>query len=71
MVVVHFIQNNVELLNQLCRDIPAEGSEVKVKGRKGKVMNVKQVDEKHIHVEVELEVVKKNVPVLDPRKKKR
>nr|WP_110114290.1 hypothetical protein [Bacillus sp. CGMCC 1.16541] len=70
MVVVHFIQNNVELLNQLCRDVPTEGSDVKIKGRKGKVIQVKEIDDRHVHVEVELEVVKKVVPVLDPRKKR-
>ncbi|MEH7350122.1 hypothetical protein [Gottfriedia acidiceleris] len=70
MIVVHYIEKNVELLNQLLKNVPSEGDAILIKGRKGKVLSVNQINDKHVHVIVELEVIKK-VQVLAKDDKKR
>ncbi|MEW4266977.1 hypothetical protein Q0N30_25090 [Priestia megaterium] len=71
MVAVHFFENRKLLLSQLRENIPSTGDDLKIKGRKGTVVLVNDIDEKNVHVEVTLEkVVKKNL-VLDNAKKKR
>lgn len=70
MIVVHYIEKNVELLNQLLKNVPSEGDTINIKGRKGKVLSVNQINDKHVHVIVELEVIKK-VQVLTKDDKKR
>ena len=72
MFAVHFIENNNVLLTQLLNRVPAEGEELKIKGRKAKVASIKNIDELNIHVLVSLEVVnKKNLVVDNSKKKKR
>ncbi|MFP8644466.1 MULTISPECIES: hypothetical protein [Priestia] len=71
MVAVHFFENRKLLLSQLRENIPSTGDDLKIKGRKGTVILVNDIDEKNVHVEVALEkVVKKNL-ALDNAKKKR
>ena len=70
MIVVHYIEKNVELLNQLLKNVPSEGDTISIKGRKGKVLSVNQINDKHVHVIIELEVIKK-VQVLAKDDKKR
>ncbi|MEH7557954.1 hypothetical protein V7165_21620 [Priestia megaterium] len=71
MVAVHFFENRKLLLSQLGENIPSTGDDLKIKGRKGTVVLVNDIDEKNVHVEVALEkVVKKNL-ALDNAKKKR
>lgn len=71
MVAVHFFENRKLLLSQLRENIPSTGDDLKIKGRKGTVVLVNDIDEKNVHVEVALEkVVKKNL-ALDSAKKKR
>lgn len=70
MIVVHYIEKNVELLNQLLKNVPSEGDTISIKGRKGKVLSVNQINDKHVHVIVKLEVIKK-VQVLAKDDKKR
>ncbi|MGE1114949.1 hypothetical protein ACQJ0K_24650 [Priestia megaterium] len=71
MVAVHFFENRKLLLSQLRENIPSTGDDLKIKGRKGTVVLVNDIDEKNFHVEVALEkVVKKNL-ALDNAKKKR
>ena len=71
MVAVHFFENRKLLLSQLRENIPSTGDDLKIKGRKGTVVLVNDIDEKNVHVEVALEkVVKKNL-ALDNAKKKR
>lgn len=71
MFVVHFFERKTLLLSQLRKSIPAVGEELKIKGRKGKVSSVDSVEEKKIHVQVELESIKKSNQIIDPKKKKR
>ena len=70
MFAVHYFTNKDLLLSQLTRIVPAVGDELKIKGRKGKVVSVKEVDEKIIHVQIALEAVKSKV-VVDPSKNKK
>ncbi|MDQ1001153.1 putative transporter YbjL [Neobacillus niacini] len=73
MYVVHFFENKEELVNQLLGSAPAVGDAITIKGRKGKVTSVNQVDDKHVHVQITVEkVVVKNKPVAaDLAKKKK
>lgn len=73
MFAVHFIENNNVLLTQLLNRVPAEGEEIKIKGRKAKVSSVKDIDELNVHVQVIIEVVNvnKNKLVVDNSKKKK
>lgn len=72
MIVVHYLEKNVELLNQLVDNVPTEGDIVTIKGRKGKVLSVNPLNDKHVYVQIELEAIKK-VQLLanDPKKKRR
>ena len=51
--VVYFEKEDI-LLSQLLNEVPLEGQGIKIKGRKGKVLSVKNINEKKFHVQVEL-----------------
>ncbi|MEH7237482.1 hypothetical protein [Bacillus sp. JJ1562] len=71
MYVVHYFENKNLLLTQLVQIVPSVDEVIKIKGRKGKVSKVNDIDERNIHVYVELDrIVKKNA-VVDPKKKRR
>lgn len=72
MFTVHFIENKNILLSQLLQNVPSVGEDIKVKGRKAKVLSVNTIDERTIHVNVLQEKVnKKQQLVLDNSKKKK
>jgi hypothetical protein len=71
MFVVHFLENKNVLLLQLLTRVPTEGEDLTIKGRKVKVSSVKTIDEKNYHVEVIIEKVIKNKPIVDYSKKKK
>lgn len=71
MFVVYFFENKNLLLSQLLKRVPSIGEDIKIKGRKGKVSSVKQIDEKNIHVQVSLESINKNKLIVDNSKKKK
>ncbi|MBD8067854.1 hypothetical protein [Bacillus sp. PS06] len=72
MAVVHFIDGRTVVLSQYLANIPAVDQAIKVKGRKGKVINVIEIDENQVQVYVELEAKNKNqVAAKDTKKKKR
>ena len=72
MVVIHFIEERVVLLTQLCETVPSVDEDRKIKGRKAKVVSVKEVEENIYHVGVILEkIVKKPLAVLDNKKRRR
>ncbi|WP_391115893.1 hypothetical protein [Psychrobacillus sp. L3] len=61
MYAIHFFENKVKVLNQALRSIPSVDEDIKIKGRKGKVINVEQIEETLFHVYVEFEkLVDKN-----------
>ena len=71
MFAVHFFNNKNNLLSQLLRNIPVVGEKLSIKGRKGTVLSVLNIDEKTIHVQVSLETVTKNKFMVDNSKKKK
>ncbi|MGE8077456.1 hypothetical protein [Peribacillus loiseleuriae] len=72
MVTIHFFENNTIVLSQLLKHIPSVDEDIKIKGRKGKVLSVKNIEENIVHVHVIFEQVIKNQPISkDTKKKKR
>lgn len=73
MYVVHYFENRIELLNQLLGSVPTVGETITVKGRKGKVESVNNIDDKHVHVHITIEkvVVKNKLTAADLAKKKK
>lgn len=73
MFAVHFYENKTKVLNQALRSIPSVGEALKIKGRKGKVIEVLEMDKSTYHVFVEFEkIVEKNIAnTKDLGKKKR
>jgi hypothetical protein len=71
MFAVYFFENKNLLLNQLLKRVPSEGEDLTIKGRKGKVSSVNMIDEKNIHVQVILETINKNKPLVENSLKKK
>ncbi len=72
MVVIHFFENKSLVLSQLLRHIPSVDENIKIKGRKGKILSVKKIEENLFHVHVNFEQVNKNQQIIkDIKKKKR
>ncbi|OAS82129.1 hypothetical protein A6K24_13810 [Metabacillus litoralis] len=69
--VIHFIENNSVQLVQLVNNIPSVDENIKIKGRKGKVLSVKTIEENKVLVNVLFEKVNKNQPNIKDTKKKR
>ncbi|TYS68284.1 hypothetical protein FZC76_11135 [Sutcliffiella horikoshii] len=71
MYFVYFMENKNVVLSQYRKELPNVDEELKIKGRKGKVLSVNHVDDRHIKVHVALEkVVKKGFVDLSKKKKK-
>lgn len=70
MYHVYFMEHRKVLLNQLRDQVPAEGEELKIKGRKAKVANVIHGDDNKVQIQVKLEPVVKKAAV-DLSKQKR
>lgn len=74
MVVIHFLnkENKHVILTQLLRKIPVVDAELKIKGRKGKVLSVEEKGENIFHVRVFFEpIIKKQVNLKDDKKRRR
>jgi len=72
MFAVHFFENKNLLLSQLLQRVPDVGEELKIKGRKGKVSSVTNVEENKFHVQVVIEkVTKAKTAVVDQSKKRK
>ncbi|WP_010281921.1 hypothetical protein [Bacillus timonensis] len=71
MYVVHYFENKNLLLTQLVQNIPAVEEVIKIKGRKGKVTKITDIDEKNVHVQVELDQIVKKKAVDDSKKRRR
>jgi len=71
MMLVHFFDNKTVVLSQLRDNIPVVDENIKIKGRKGKVLNVKEVDEKQIHVQVLFDQIIKNQSLAKDNSKKK
>ncbi len=72
MFVIHFFQNNISVLSQCLNRIPEVDENIKIKGRKGKVVDVIQIEDNKYRVNVVLEKIVKNATLLkDDKKRKR
>ncbi len=71
MYFVYFMENKNVVLSQYRKELPNVDEELKIKGRKGTVLSVSHLDDRHINVHVALEkVVKKGFVDLSKKKKK-
>lgn len=71
MYVVHFFESNSKVLSQLLKQIPSVDENIKIKGRKAKVLSIKNIEENIVHVHVIFEQISKKQPIAkDPKKKK-
>ncbi len=70
MYVVHYFENKNLLLTQLVQNVPTVDEAIKIKGKKGKVTKITDIDARNIHVQVQLDpiVIKK---AIDDSKKRR
>lgn len=72
MFAIHYLEKNTAVLSQCLQRIPQVNEELKIKGRKGKVIDVIQIEDNKYHVHVVLEKINKKGPLLvDDKKKKR
>jgi hypothetical protein len=58
MFVVHFFENNSIVLTQLLNHIPTLDGDIKIKGRKGKIISINKVEENIVHAYVTFEQIK-------------
>ena len=71
MYAVHFYEKSSLFISKLLNEVPSVDSEIKLKGRKGKVTEVNEVEENKYHVQIELEAIKKVALISAIDKKKR
>lgn len=72
MFAVHFYENNIIVLTQALRNIPAVNEDLKIKGRKCKVLDISYNDNNHVHVQIEFEkIVEKSKVAAELGKKKK
>lgn len=72
MFVVHYFENKTSVLCNFSLRVPEIDENIKIKGRKGKVVNVIQTADNKYHVQVALEKpVKKEQLRKDDKKKRR
>ncbi|WP_077212983.1 hypothetical protein [Bacillus dakarensis] len=71
MTVIHFFDHNNVVLTQLRSTVPVLNENIKIKGRKGKVASITQIDDHTIHVHVLFEKVQKPKPSAKDTKKKK
>lgn len=71
MYFVHYYENKNLVLTQFVQNVPSVGQDIKIKGRKGQVSGVTNIDERNFHILVSLETKSKTKLTLDPKKKRR
>lgn len=72
MVTIQFFDENGLLLSQLRKDIPVLEQEIKIKGKKGKVISVSKHSDTLYHINVQLDkVVKASALAIDKKKKRK
>ncbi|WP_413367329.1 hypothetical protein [Lysinibacillus sp. 3P01SB] len=72
LFAIHYLEKNSSVLSQCLQRIPQVNEDLKIKGRKGKVVDVIQIEENKFHVHVVLEKInKKEALLVDDKKKKR
>ncbi|MFJ8262001.1 hypothetical protein ACIQ4I_08620 [Rummeliibacillus sp. NPDC094406] len=71
MFTVQFLDNKEIVLSQLLRKVPSVNEELKIKGRKGKIFNVVQVDDNKFQIHLIFEKKKKPIVFNDVDKKRK
>ncbi|MDM5247827.1 MULTISPECIES: hypothetical protein [unclassified Lysinibacillus] len=71
MFVTHFYENKTSVLSQLLVTLPTVEENIKIKGRKAKVVRVAQIDDNNFHVSIIFEKIPKKLPLKELGKKKR
>ena len=71
MFVIHYFEKNTSILSQWGERIPAVNENIKIKGHKGQVVDVVQIEDNKYHVHVTLEKIKNKEILLNNDKKKR
>ncbi|MFJ7732635.1 hypothetical protein ACIQXF_12140 [Lysinibacillus sp. NPDC097231] len=71
MFVTHFYENKTSVLSQLLVNLPTVEENIKIKGRKAKVVQVIQLDDHNYQVSIIFEKVPKKQPIKELGKKKR
>jgi len=71
MFAIHFYENNIAVLSQALNRVPEVEENIKIKGRKGKVVDVIQIEDNKYRVNVALEKINKAPLFIDDKKKKR
>lgn len=71
MKVIHFYENRTEVLNQFVVKIPTVDEDIRIKGRKAKVIQVNQIDDNSFHIHVVFEMIAKKPLTKEIGKKKR
>ncbi|MGE7908218.1 hypothetical protein [Lysinibacillus xylanilyticus] len=71
MFVTHFYENKTSVLSQLLVNLPTVEENIKIKGRKAKVVQIVQIDDNNYLVSIIFEKVPKKQPLKEIGKKKR
>ena len=71
MFVTHFYENKTSVLSQLLVNLPTVEENIKIKGRKAKVVKIVQIDDNNYQVSIIFEKIPKKQPLKEIGKKKR
>jgi len=71
MFVTHFYENKTSVLSQLLVNLPTVEENIKIKGRKAKVIQIVQIDDNNYQVSIIFEKIAKKQPLKEIGKKKR
>jgi len=71
MYVTHFYENKTSVLSQLLVSLPTVEDNIKIKGRKAKIVQITQIDDHNYHVRIIFEKIPKKQPLKEIGKKKR
>jgi len=71
MFVTHFYEGKTSVLSQLLVNLPTVEENIKIKGRKAKIIGVNQINNNNYQVRVVFEIIPKKQPIKELGKKKR
>ncbi|MDM5233188.1 hypothetical protein [Lysinibacillus pakistanensis] len=71
MFVTHFYEGKTSVLSQLLVNLPAVEENIKIKGRKAKIIEVNQINNNNYQVRIVFEIIPKKQPIKELGKKKR
>ncbi|WP_042347891.1 hypothetical protein [Bacillus massiliigorillae] len=71
MIAIHFFENKTLVFSKLAQSIPTVDEQIKIKGRKCKVLSIKEIEDNVTHVHVCFEPVIKIKPNLKELNKRR